>query len=286
MQHVQALLEWHRACGVDETLADAPVNHWMDTPVRPPLQAMTQVAPIVQTLPQPAMSSPLREATATPAPLPASPAAVTQAVTEARRLADACDDIPALYAAIDAFDGCAIKQTASRTVIAQGPLDAPVMVIGEAPGFEEDQQGVPFCGRSGQLLDKMLAAIGWSRDSECYITNSLFWRPPGNRKPNPEEVSLCRPFVQRHIYLLKPRLVLLMGGTAVASLYEEETRGITRLRGKPLPYVCPYEARTYPVLPLFHPSYLLRQPELKRLAWQDLLLAQEMLPSSHMEDSA
>ena len=162
-----------------------------------------------------------------------------------------------------------------KTVFADGTPTAKLMLIGEAPGAQEDVQGVPFCGPSGQLLDKMLAAISYSRAENAYITNSFFWRPPGNRTPSTEELAICQPFVERHVALIDPALIVLVGGTAVKAVLQME--GITRMRGKSYTYRTPYSEKTYPVQVIFHPSYLLRAPVHKRITWQDLLAIKQML---------
>ena len=143
------------------------------------------------------------------------------------------------------------------------------MAIGEAPGAEEDQQGKPFVGASGRLLDRMIAWIGLERSRNFYITNVLFWRPPGNRKPTPAETQACLPFVRRHITLKRPQIIVTLGGTA-AQLLLQRKEGVMRLRGRWFAYVDP-ELGSIPLLPLFHPAYLLRQPQAKALFWRDLL---------------
>lgn len=169
-----------------------------------------------------------------------------------------------------AFEGCALKRTAINTVFADGARDAPIMAIGEAPGAEEDQQGKPFVGASGRLLDRMIAWVGLERARNFYITNVLFWRPPGNRKPTPAETQACLPFVRRHITLKRPRIIITLGGTA-AQLLLQRKEGVMRLRGRWFAYEDP-ELGSIPLLPLFHPAYLLRQPQAKALFWRDLLV--------------
>jgi DNA polymerase len=161
-----------------------------------------------------------------------------------------------------------------NTVFADGNPEAPLVVVGEAPGADEDRLGRPFVGRAGQLLDRMLAAIGIDR-SGAYIMNVLYWRPPGNRKPTPAEVAACLPFVQRQIALVAPKAVLLAGGTAVSALLGQE--GITRLRGKWFELGIPGVGMSFPALATFHPSYLLRTPQSKKDAWRDLLSLQRKL---------
>ncbi len=216
---------------------------------------------------------------ATPAMLSAQAMLSTQAMqTAASQAALACHDIPALAKAVAAFDGCALKATATNTVFARGNPQAPVMLIGEAPGREEDAQGKPFVGESGRLLDRMLAAIGRSED-DTYISNVIFWRPPGNRDPSPEEILACKPFVERHIALVKPKLLAFVGRHAAATLLGTTT-GITRLRGNWQTYRLQdpdFGAMEIPTLPMLHPAYLLRQPGMKREAWRDMLALAEKL---------
>jgi len=195
-------------------------------------------------------------------------------VAEARGGASGAATLEALAAAQEAFAHCELKRGARNFVFADGNPLARVMVIGEGPGAEEDRQGKPFVGRSGQLLDRMFAAIGLSRgapDAEAalYITNVVPWRPPQNRDPEAEELAMMRPFVERHIELAAPELIVLMGNPACASLLGR--RGITRLRGKWHGFM------DVPVMPMFHPSFLLRRPENKRAAWADLLTVKARL---------
>ena len=169
---------------------------------------------------------------------------------------------------LQAFDGCALKKTAMNTVFGVGPKDAPIMFIGEAPGADEDRQGIPFVGVSGQLLDKMLSFIGVSREKNAYISNIIPWRPPGNRKPSTLEIELCLPFILRHIELVNPKIIVCVGGTSVTSLLQTgET--ITRVRGQWRSLKI--GSREIPLMPIFHPAFLLRSPAYKKTTWQDLL---------------
>jgi DNA polymerase len=214
-----------------------------------------------------------------PAPTPATPpASIAEAVAEARTLAEAATDLATLEAAVRGFGGCALKKTATNTVFAQGVAASGLMFIGEAPGADEDRNGVPFCGPSGQLLDKMLSFIGLNRAENFYITNTLFWRPPGNRQPTSEELAICRPFVEKHIALVGPKLLVLVGGTATKSVLGN-SQGITRLRGKVFGYKNDYMAAEVPVHVIYHPSYLLRQPLAKKQCWADLLALKSALSS-------
>ncbi len=206
----------------------------------------------------------------------AAPVPPVAAVAEARRLADDADTLKSLEEAVRGFEGCSLKKLATNTVFSDGNPDADIMLIGEAPGAQEDIQGIPFCGPSGQLLDKMLASISLSRKENVYISNTLFWRPPGNRQPTKEELAICQPFVEKHIALIAPKLLILSGGTAVGALLQKSV-GITKLRGRMHEYINPYLRQAVPVAVLFHPSYLLRSPGQKRLAWHDLLMMKHYL---------
>jgi DNA polymerase len=192
-----------------------------------------------------------------------------QLVEDARTAAARAQTLPELEAAIRAFEGCSLKRLAKNTVFADGAPDAPVMIVGEAPGEDEDRQGKPFVGVSGQLLDRMFAAIGWTRERDFYITNIINWRPPGNRTPNLSDVAICVAFARRHIELKRPRLLVLAGNVPTKSLLEAET-GITRLRGRWFEYRLA-DGTAIPAMPIFHPAYLLRAPGLKRQTWGDLL---------------
>jgi len=252
--HDLALLDWHLELGADEAIGEVPINRY----------ALEAPAP----KPKPAAPSPT---------LVAPPAHTGPQTIDTTPLANACHDIESLRAAIKAFDGCALKQGARNTVFSDGNPAARVMIIGEAPGREEDREGRPFIGRAGQLLDKMFAAIGLSRheetpESSLYITNALPWRPPQNRDPSPEEIALMKPFLLRHITLAAPDFIITMGNPSTKTL-RDTTQGITKMRGQW------GEVLGTPSLPLFHPAYLLRSPELKRLAWADLLSLKARLES-------
>ena len=198
-----------------------------------------------------------------------------EATATARELAAAANTLEELKDAIARFDGLSLKATATNLVFADGNPDADLMLIGEAPGGEEDRRGVPFVGAAGQLLDRMLAAIGHDR-TNSYITNIVNWRPPGNRKPSPAEMMLCQPFIERHIALMKPKLILLLGDTAAKTL-TGRSEGITRLRGKWCEWTDSASGTTIPMLPTFHPAFLLRSPSQKRESWADLLAAKAKL---------
>jgi len=265
-QAVAAWLDWHDAMGVDATFGDATFGNvgldLADAQRRRPSAGGSVGAPQPQAH---QAVAPRRQA---------APAATTAAVGDARSIAAACHSIDALAQALEAFEGCPLKRTATRLCFADGNPSSDIMLIGEAPGAEEDRQGKPFAGPSGQLLDRMIGSIGLDR-SKVWITNVLFWRPPGNRTPSALEIATCQPFLERQISLLKPRCILFVGGTAAKALLDT-SEGVTKLRGRKMTYR-DAEGKAFDCLVTFHPAYLLRQPLQKRLAWHDLLLFREML---------
>lgn len=181
-----------------------------------------------------------------------------------------------LYKTVSAFDKLAITKTATNTVFSDGNPNSEIMIIGEAPGAEEDFKSIPFCGKSGQLLDLVLSKINLYREKNFYITNTIFWRPPGNRAPTPEELEACLPFVKKHIAIIAPKLIILSGATAVKSLFKESNpeiakTAITKLRGKFLEYKNEYIENPIDTIAVFHPSYLLRSPIQKKFIWEDML---------------
>lgn len=196
-------------------------------------------------------------------------------IAEATALAAAASDLPALKAAIESFEGCELKKLCERTVIYDGTLCAPVMVLGEGPGGQEDRLGIPFVGKAGQLLDRMLAAIDLDRKTNTFISNVNFWRPPGNRNPDPDELAVCRPFVDRMVDIAQPKIIIATGGVAIKSLIDSKL-GIMKLRGKEQTLVTP-AGTSVPMIPMLHPAYLLRRPEDKSRAWRDLLLVKARL---------
>ena len=265
-------LAWLVAAGADEALDAAPVDRLA---ARAPGPAQG-TPPVVPPAPAPA-APPAKSATRTPAAPSAPLSSTEEALTTARELAQAAGTLDELKAALAGFEGCALKQTAMNLVFADGNPEAKVMILGEGPGAEEDRQGRPFVGASGQLLDRMLAAIGLDRSS-VYITNLLFWRPPGNRTPTGTEIAACLPFVERHIELVDPQYLLLVGGSSAKTLLGR-SQGILKLRGHWAHYQHAGMVRPIPALASLHPAYLLRQPGQKRLAWRDLLTLREALDS-------
>jgi DNA polymerase len=253
---LESLLAFWAEAGVDTLYADEPINR------------LSEPAPVRRATPvQPAPATITRIA-------PAGPD-ISAAIAEARALAEAAHDLTALEAAIAAFDGCGLKfEGARRAVFARGDPAAPVMVIGEGPGGDEDAQGQPFVGRAGKLLDKMLAAAGLH--DRVFITNTVYWRPPGNRTPTPAEQMVCRPFLDRAIALVQPRFLLLVGASSAKSVLGRE-EGILTLRGRWFEWTSPDTATVLPALPTLHPAFLLRQPAAKKKAWSDLLTLAERL---------
>jgi DNA polymerase len=185
-----------------------------------------------------------------------------------RKLADQCESIEQLKSIVEQFDGLEIRNMATNTVFGDGNVKSDIMLIGEAPGATEDKCGIPFCGQSGKLLDNILAAIDIDR-TKCYITNTIFWRPPANRRPTSEEISICRPFVEKHVALVKPKIIILVGSTAVESLLDIKTP-MGELRKQSFKYQNVYLKTPIDTFVIFHPSYLLRQPSQKKVMWLDI----------------
>lgn len=200
---------------------------------------------------------------------------MAEIIASARSSAESAKNLKELEKAVRNFEGCSLKKMATNTVFADGSPDSKIMIIGEAPGNNEDLQGIPFCGDSGKLLNEMFKAIGIDRKN-LYITNTLFWRPPGNRKPTEDELAMCKPFVEKHISLMQPKLIVLMGATAMADVLKFNDP-ISKMRGRFFDYQNDYLKKPIKTTILFHPSYLMRQSEKKRLAWQDLLMIEEFL---------
>lgn len=272
-----AMLAWQQELGATDLGLDAPVNRFEVSEAVSAAQVPVASAPA----PTEALPPPQRLG-ARPGPVAAAiagPDAVAQATAAAAR----ADSLAALRAAIESFDLCEIKRGARSTVFADGNPAARVMVIGEAPGRDEDAEGLPFVGRAGQLLDQMFAAIGLGRTSPdparaLYITNVMPWRPPQNRDPLPEEIAMMQPFLARHVELAAPDLLVVMGNIACQAVLGQ--RGVTRLRGT---WATAYG---HPVLAMVHPAYLLRNPAAKREAWADLLALQARLRGGALPEMA
>ncbi|MEM6277392.1 MAG: uracil-DNA glycosylase [Pseudomonadota bacterium] len=234
-----AELAWQVECGVTECIEEMPQNRYEMPSASEKNAAAVTIAPV------------------------ANLTGEVDPVAEAEALASAARSLGDLASAQEAFEHCELKRGARSFVFCDGVPGAAVMIVGEAPGRDEDREGKPFVGRAGQLLDKMLGAIGMSRTEDVYITNVLPWRPPQNRDPKPDEVAMMMPFLRRHIALAQPQVLIAMGNHSCQALLGK--KGITRLRGQW------HEADGVPVLPMLHPAYLLRQPHAKRDAWEDLL---------------
>ncbi|WP_372024552.1 uracil-DNA glycosylase [Tistrella mobilis] len=283
---ISALATWYMEWGVETATTDTPAD-WYAAAAAARERLLRDRPRVAEDAPARAgeglraRGAPLRDGRAPAPAVPrADPAAVDPLSPEgaaalARSHAGAAQSLAELEQAIRAFEGCALKATASNTVFADGNPEADLMLVGEAPGAEEDRRGLPFVGQSGRLLDRMLKAIGRDRSS-VYITNVLPWRPPGNRTPTPAEIAACLPFALRHIALVRPKLVVAVGGVSAKALLDRP-EGITRLRGRSATLDLTGLAGPLPVFATFHPAYLLRQPAQKRLAWGDWLRIAEIL---------
>jgi DNA polymerase len=244
-----AALEWYRAAGVDVAVGDEPMDRFavaQIVPQRPKLPPKGGTAPV-------AAVAPVQKLDADPG--------------ESREIAARATTLDELRAAMDAYDGCGLKHRATQLCFADGNPEAQIMLVGEGPGEQEDLQGKPFVGRGGQLLDRMLGAIGLDR-SKVYIANMVPWRPPGNRNPTPEELALCAPFLYRQVELVAPKILVTLGNVPTQSLFAT-SQGITRFRGQ-------WKTLNIgnwsgPVLPTLHPAFLLRTPGAKAQAWKDML---------------
>lgn len=261
---------WHDA-GVEDCFGDAPVDRTRETAPPPPVRGTRAAAP--------AQTSPVTPLRAAPSTGKVSTDTLAEAVTLARTVARAADSLESLTEAIRGFEACPLSGMGARqAVVWRGEATAPLMIVGEGPGAEEDAQGLPFVGKAGRLLDRMLRAA--NLEGQVIITNSVFWRPPGNRTPSPEEQAICAPFVARAFELVRPKLVLTVGAAAArAVLHTEE--GITRLRGNWGEWHLPEGGVSAPLMPTLHPAFLLRQPQAKALVWADLLTVAARLGVPH-----
>jgi DNA polymerase len=264
---LESLLAFWAEAGVDASLEEAPVDRMAQGVARLAAKAKPATRPTAVSVGAARVLEPSAD--------------IAQAVAQARDLAAAAGDLETLTAAIAAFDGCPLKrQGASQAVVWRGAADAPVMIIGEGPGAEEDRQGQPFVGKAGRLLDRMIEAAGLT--GRVFITNTVFWRPPGNRTPTLEEQAVCAPFVERAIQLVKPRLLLLTGGASAKAMLKQD-QGILSLRGRWLEWRSTDQALAVPAMPTLHPAFLLRQPAAKKNAWIDILTLAERLDRPERE---
>lgn len=267
------LAAWLHEAGEEDAVSNTPRDYYKAAAAAPQEPAKAPSARATQPERKPVTA-------AAPASAPIAPAmSHTAAVRLAEEMAAKSNTMEELEQAVRAFDGCALKKFATNTVFCDGAKDAKIMLIGEAPGATEDEEGIPFCGASGKLLDKMLGSIGLDRSKNVYITNTIFWRPPGNRTPTREELEICEPFVTRQVQLMKPRFLIFCGGTSATFLLRSKV-GITKLRGKLHEYVVQGVDNPLPAAVLFHPSYLLRTPAQKKLAWQDLLQMKQYMDAN------
>lgn len=259
------LLTFYVEAGVDAVIGEEPVDRFADVDLVPPSQpAMAKSAP----------AAPMREARPTlPMPALQVPPPPDEAIMAARTAAKSASSLEELRAVMNAFEGCALRTTAKRLVFGDGSPQARLMFVGEAPGSEEDQKGIPFVGRSGQLLDRMLTAIGIARQ-DVYIANIVPWRPPGNRDPSIHESQTCLPFIQRQIELVDPDVIVCLGKPSTATLLGV-TDGIKRTRGRWFTYDT--GTREIRATATFHPAYLLRTPIEKRFAWRDFMAIRKAL---------
>ncbi|WP_024513727.1 uracil-DNA glycosylase [Bradyrhizobium sp. Tv2a-2] len=261
---VRELLAFYLEAGVDCALANEPINRLAEPDIAP---KRADVVPV-----QPARPAPV-PLILPPGETPAAPDAAIASAREAARTAPTLTDLRQL---MERFDGCSLKATATRLVFSDGNPEARIMFVGEAPGRDEDIEGLPFVGRSGKLLDRMIGAIGLDR-TKAYIANVIPWRPPGNRTPTPQETQICLPFIQRQIELVDPDVLVTLGNPSTQTLLGTR-EGIMRTRGRWFDYHT--GTRVIRALPTFHPAYLLRSPAYKRLAWQDLLAIAKVLRQS------
>lgn len=250
-------LAWSIAAGADEAVSESAANYFeISKKVAPAVVASVPVSPARTFAP----------VSAVPVACDIKAATVTETITSLQELRQALLD----------FNECALKATAINTVFSDGNPDADVMIIGEAPGADEDRIGLAFVGKSGMLLDKMLESVGLSRKNNVYISNILPWRPPGNRTPSSSEVALCLPFIKKHIELVKPKVLVLLGASAAGALLDT-TESVSRLRGRWFNYDVGAGKGQIPALVTFHPAFLLRSPLQKKSAWQDMLSLRQKL---------
>lgn len=249
MQNKKELLKWYKEMGIEEIVTNKPIDRTVKMQQKQKIELEESTSPKIETTTTELSNS---------------------LVEKAKLLSESCTNLEQLRNVVTNFKELSIAKTATNTVFSDGNPNAKIMVIGEAPGANEDEQGIPFCGQSGKLMDKMFYHIGWTREKNLYITNSIFWRPPGNRRPTNEENAICLPFVEKHIALLDPTIIILVGSTAAQALLSVN-QPISKLRENTHNYYNHYLNRNIPSYVIFHPSYLLRQPSQKQVVWYDLL---------------
>ena len=280
------ILQIYIEAGVDEIISETPINRLMRQIINEKIENLEpKILPnqnsgqnitnkintfdAISKLAQRTQNSPMNNIEQQPL------VAIKEIIATAQKMAEAATSLTELEKAVRNFDGCSLKKMATNTVFADGDPKSQIMIIGEAPGNHEDLQGIPFCGDSGKLLNEMFKAIGFKREN-LYITNTLFWRPPGNRRPTEDELLMCKPFVEKHIALMQPKLIVLMGATAMADVLKIH-EPISKMCGKFFDYQNQYLQTPIKSTVLFHPSYLMRQSSKKRETWLDLLVIKEFL---------
>lgn len=283
--NITEALQFYLDNDLSEVIAEKPQNHFLEKD--PQKKTVEAVKPkTMNNFVQPQFST--SEALSTLAKKSQLPVAIEPAfdqqkfqslneiVALAQKAAAAAKTLPQLRQAVENFDGCNLKKMATNTVFCDGNPNSKVMVIGEAPGNHEDLQGIPFCGDSGKVLDDMFRAINMTRAENFYITNVIFWRPPGNRRPTDEELAICRPFVERHIELLSPEVLVLVGATSMTAVLGIKDP-VTQIRGRFMDFAPKFLSKKIKTFTIFHPSYLMRQPAKKKIAWQDMLALEQFL---------
>jgi uracil-DNA glycosylase family 4 len=206
---------------------------------------------------------------------------IDELISNAKNIAKNCKTLDELKIAVEKFEGCNLKKMATNTVFCDGNPQSKIMVIGEAPGNHEDLKGIPFCGDSGNMLNEILMSINLKRENDFYLTNVIFWRPPGNRRPTDEELAICRPFVERHIALFAPKIIILVGSTAMSAILGLKDP-ITKIRGEILDYQADFLTSPSKIFTIFHPSFLMRQPMKKKIVWQDMLTLEKFIKNDFL----
>ena len=273
-KNAQEILKWYSIMGVESVISEVPYDFsskpeaLFSNQVPQNNRAPTKIEPQNITIIEPPKKTATRNAKVDNI--------TASAVEEAEKLASAAKNIAELKQALEKFEGCALKNTAQNIVFAEGVESPVVMLIGEAPGATEDEEGKPFCGESGILLDNALRSVGLSRKENAYITNTVFWRPPGNRRPTKHELAVCKPFLEKHIELVRPKLLILVGSTAATSMLDPKIQ-ISNIRQNYYNYTNPFMKEPIPTTAIFHPAFLMRQPSQKRTMWHDLLRIKDFL---------
>ncbi len=269
-----AALQWHIDAGCDECVEDEPINRFELIDATPVMAAPQQM----QAQPNVTASTPTSPGVSRGTKVDPREVDNNQQVRSAVMLAAQAKSIDDLCQALDTFEGCILKKTATNLVLSDGPADAKLMLVGEAPGAEEDRQGLPFVGPSGQLINAILGSVGIARE-EVMVSNTVFWRPPGNRTPTTQEAAVCKPFIERLIEIVDPKILICVGAPSAHTLLGE-TQGIGRLRGKWFSFQTPNLSHPIDAIALFHPTYLLTTPIKKRDVWNDIRMIKRKLDAT------